>query len=94
MNRIRAIFWIIFSVSYISMADSAPGPTEDKAGKEENKFQPGEMIMHHITDSHEWHVCDWKGKHISIPLPIILFHKDRGLDVFMSSKFHHGKKNI
>ena len=92
MNRIRAIFWIIFSVSYISMADSALGPTEDKAGKEENKFQPGEMIMHHITDSHEWHVCDWKGKHISIPLPIILFHKDRGLDVFMSSKFHHGKK--
>lgn len=54
-------------------------------------FQAGDMIMHHILDSHEWHILDWQGHSVSIPLPIIIFHKDKGLNVFMSSKFDHGK---
>jgi len=54
-------------------------------------FDAGQMILHHIYDSHEWHVFDWKGKSYSIPLPIIIFHEERGLDIFMSSKFNHGK---
>jgi len=70
------------------------------------KFNPGDMIMHHILDSHEWHILDWPtttidttnnkndtifGKTpVSIPLPIILFHEGHGLTAFMSSKFHHG----
>ncbi|SVD57465.1 uncharacterized protein METZ01_LOCUS410319, partial [marine metagenome] len=54
-------------------------------------FNAGEMIMHHIQDAHDWHILDWKGHPVSIPLPIILFHKEKGLDIFMSSKFHHGE---
>tara|TARA_B100001121_G_scaffold115787_1_gene101906 strand:- start:74 stop:1084 length:1011 start_codon:yes stop_codon:yes gene_type:complete len=54
-------------------------------------FDAGQMILHHIYDSHEWHVFDWKGKSYSIPLPIIIFHEEKGLDIFMSSKFDHGK---
>ena len=54
-------------------------------------FDAGQMILHHIYDSHEWHVFDWKGKSYSIPLPIIIFHEERGFDIFMSSKFNHGK---
>ncbi len=54
----------------------------------EDKFDITNMIMHHISDSHEYHLWDWKGKPISIPLPIILW-TENGLTTFMSSEFHH-----
>ena len=47
-----------------------------------------DMIMHHIKDSHEFHILDWKGEGVSIPLPIILW-TDNGLVSFLSSEFHH-----
>jgi F-type H+-transporting ATPase subunit a len=31
-----------------------------------------------------------RDKHVTIPLPVILYSPQRGLDVFMSSRFHHG----
>ena len=54
-----------------------------------------EFILHHLMDSHDFHLFsygkDANGyeKHISIPLPIILW--DNGLHFFMSSKFEHGE---
>lgn len=61
---------------------------------EEEGFNASELINHHISDSHDWHLWDSKGQDgdsqpVSIPLPIILW--DGGLQVFMSSKFHHGQ---
>ncbi len=55
------------------------------------KFNPGEFMIEHITDSHEWHIITIGHTHISIPLPIILYSKYSGLHIFMSSKFHHGE---
>ncbi|MGF1636176.1 MAG: F0F1 ATP synthase subunit A [Cyclobacteriaceae bacterium] len=52
--------------------------------------------MHHIQDSHEWHFATIGHTHISIPLPVILVSADRGIEVFMSSKFkdeHHAPVN-
>jgi len=54
------------------------------------EFNAGELIMHHIADAHEWHLIDLESGPVSIPLPIILYHKERGLSIFMSSKFEHG----
>lgn len=56
--------------------------------KEEKEFDAKEMIMHHVKDAHDFHLWDWKGKPISIPLPVILW-TDNGLTFFMSSEFHH-----
>lgn len=58
--------------------------------KEEGKFNPGEMIMHHITDAHEWHFATIGNFHITLPLPVIVY-TETGLDIFMSSEFHHAK---
>ena len=55
---------------------------------EEAVFNPNEMIMHHIADSHGWHIMDWNDKEIGIPLPVILWTRE-GLVVFSSSLFHH-----
>ena len=84
MFRFFIVFYIFLSTSlYSSAAISDPN-------QEDSKFQPGEMIMHHILDSHDWHILDWKGHAISIPLPVILYHKGKGFSLFMSSKFNHG----
>ena len=56
----------------------------------EAAFNPVPTIMHHIGDAHDWHFWGEGEKSVSIPLPIILWD-DNGLNVFMSSKFHHGE---
>lgn len=55
----------------------------------EEEFEVGEMIMHHISDAHEWHL--WGGHHnsVSVYLPIILV--DGGLKTFSSKHFYHGE---
>jgi F-type H+-transporting ATPase subunit a len=47
------------------------------------------MIIEHIIDSYEWHIITIGKTHVSVPLPVILIY-DGKLNVFMSSKFHHG----
>jgi len=47
--------------------------------------------MDHIADSHDWHLWDKKdGKSVSIYLPVILYSKSKGFDVFMSKKILYG----
>ena len=53
---------------------------------DEKPFDPVEMIMHHIADANEFHIA---GK-VSIPLPVIVYSKETGLDIFLSSKLKHG----
>ena len=48
------------------------------------------FIMEHLADSYEWHITTWGETHVSIPLPVIVFGETSGLNVFMSSQFHHG----
>jgi F-type H+-transporting ATPase subunit a len=44
--------------------------------------------LHHVGDSHNFHILDWNGHPVSMPLPIILWTNE-GLVTFMSSAFHH-----
>jgi F-type H+-transporting ATPase subunit a len=55
----------------------------------DGEFNPGELIIGHILDNHEWHIATVGQTHITIPLPILLIH-DGDFHAFMSSKFHHG----
>lgn len=60
----------------------------------EGDFDPGSIIIGHVTDAHSWHMFDYKDKQgnehaVAIPLPVILINNGH-LDIFMSSKFHHG----
>lgn len=57
----------------------------EAAHGEEDSFDTGKLIMHHIGDSHEWEFTEG----VSIPLPVILYSADRGLEFFSSSKFHN-----
>lgn len=83
---------IIFgSLSNLKAEEHSNSEQENTHNQEHHeKFNPGKFMFDHIGDAYDWHIIEWKGKSISIPLPVILISKETGLHVFMSSKFHHG----
>ena len=84
---ILAIFLLSFFVSNRCFAsEETPAVAEEVHDEEHSEgFNAGETIIHHVQDAHEIHIFDG----FTIPLPIILY-TENGLDVFMSSSFHHG----
>ena len=77
--RICAVFLTLtaFSIPAFSQEEHAEGA--------EKKFEPSEVILEHIADSHSLHL--WGTT--SLPLPVILY-TDKGLEVFSSEHFEHG----
>ncbi len=61
----------------------------DGAASAAGDVDVGEMLFGHIGDSYGWHITDWNGKHVTIPLPCIV-RSSTGWHVFMSSKIEHG----
>ena len=75
-----------------TLSEQEDMPEEKAANK--NGFDPGSIIVGHVTDAHSWHMFDYYTKDgeehaVAIPLPVILIN-DGHIDCFMSSKFHHG----
>jgi F-type H+-transporting ATPase subunit a len=60
-----------------------------KAEPKSEKFNAGELIIEHISDSHEWHIAG----HVAVPLPVILY-SNRGLSIFLSSHLEDGSKGF
>lgn len=54
----------------------------------EEAYDPIPVIMHHISDAHEWHFWGEGESSVTLPLPVILW-TEKGLVTFMSSEFHH-----
>ena len=102
LNRLKYILVAAFSTLLINFSAAqdthGPAPHDTEKGgthETEEKFKPGEVLMEHILDAYEFHFFSYKGDdgkehHATIPLPVILYRNDSGLDVFMSSNFNHG----
>ena len=45
---------------------------------EEEELNIPEVVLEHLADSYEWHIASYEGKHLSIPLPIIIRSKLTG----------------
>ena len=61
---------------------------------EQQEVDSGSIIIGHVTDSHSWHIADYRSSDgeehvIGINLPIILID-DGILQIFSSKHFHHG----
>lgn len=52
------------------------------------KIDMQKYLFGHISDAYEWHITTVNGKHVSIPLPVILI--DDGVHVFSSARLEHG----
>jgi F-type H+-transporting ATPase subunit a len=73
---------------------TAFGQEVEKKEETEGKFDASTFILEHIADSHEWHILTKKnGESIAIYLPVILYDKDKGLDIFSSKKLAHGQEH-
>ncbi len=96
----KSILVAVFSFILIFSAPIfAQLPSGNIIEKEKEKIDAGEIIVEHVLDAHDFHLLTLKNehdpkhsKHISIPLPVILYQPGKGVDVFMSSKFHHGEE--
>lgn len=88
----RKYIWCIISL-FILLSNNVFSNNIETAEEElqsvEEKIDAGELIFDHILDSYDWHICTWKGKHISVYLPIIVFCEGE-LYTFSSKHFHHG----
>ena len=87
-------FLFVFLFSFVVKANTEVESTK-KEGKEDVASEVVEHIMNHVADANENHIATIKeegkeDKHISLPLPCILYNKNTGkLSVFMSSQLHH-----
>jgi len=99
---IKKITFLLFLVSFISVAQHHGNEkakhltTEGADSKLTLKQEIKEFIGHHLLDSYDFglfSIEDDHGKesHIGFPLPIILWDQEAGLNIFSSSKFHHGE---
>lgn len=90
MNNNRIKYIALLCLFFVGFSFSASAENHSEAAKPEEKVDVAGMIMDHLMDSYEWHIATAGETHISIPLPIIVYSESNGLNVFMSSKFHHG----
>ena len=81
--QINTIKTLILSL-FLSVTIYGCSPKEPETNLEQREFNGSEMILHHVGDSHSFHVAG----ELSIPLPVILW-TDNGLVTFMSGEFHH-----
>ena len=57
--------------------------------EESESINVAEIIFEHIGDEYGWHITQWKGKDVEIPLPVIV-KSSTGWQVFSSARLHHG----
>ena len=89
---------LIFLISLMLLQSVMPGsastvmPGSDRASGmadqvgHDGELNVAEIIFEHIGDEYEWHITEWKGKPIAIPLPCIVF--ENGLHFFTA---HHAE---
>lgn len=89
LNRFLLAIALVMSPVAFSLAQEHGHEGEGSEQGETRKegFNVGEMIMHHIKDEHGWELAHG----VTIPLPVILYSPDRGLEVFSSSRLAHGQ---
>lgn len=98
------LYGLLFS--FTAFAAALPVPGRDNQGQEaatrkeslleekeiiEEDFNARDFVFDHIADSHEWHLFTKPdGHHVSIYLPVIVYSKTKGLNVFSSRHLAHG----
>ncbi|MBJ6368188.1 F0F1 ATP synthase subunit A [Snuella sedimenti] len=88
---LKPITLLLFLITFASFAKEGHSDGEPKS---DIKTEIKEYIQHHLKDSYDFSLYSYtndQGEHVYIgaPLPVILW--DNGLQVFWSSKFHHGE---
>jgi F-type H+-transporting ATPase subunit a len=94
LRRFKSLLVAGFSVFLLLF--SGVLKAQEKQAEKPGVFDANEVIFGHVLDAYEFHFFGYKSadgeEHaVGIPLPVILYSPQRGFDVFMSSRFDHGK---
>ena len=89
-SLIKILFICFLSFTTASIYANEEHTEKSKEHQEKEKFNPGDFIFEHIRDNYNWHLYTYKEHHVAIPLPVILYTKDKGLQTFWSFKLEHG----
>src|SRR6056300_1033125 len=90
-NKINANFIVLFALFFTPFFLQA----KDSEPSGDLKTEIKEYISHHLEDAYDFSLFSYTndaGEHIyvGVPLPVILW--DDGLQIFSSSKLHHGEE--
>lgn len=77
VNTFLLMFFL--TIPFIGFSSDGEGHAEEKQG-----FDPSALITHHIADAHSWEI--YHG--LMVHLPVIVYSKENGLDIFSSSNFY------
>jgi F-type H+-transporting ATPase subunit a len=90
INRINTLasLLLVFFMGFSAFAQSAEHAPGQEHSKE--KLNVSEVIIHHVLDDHVWHFTDA----LTLPLPVIVYSKERGLEVFSSGNFYDEHHNL
>lgn len=73
-----------------SVAEAEAVEAAIEASEEGETLDVKEVVLSHIADSYEWHICTVGERHVSVPLPVIVRSAAGKWYCFSSSKLHHG----
>ncbi len=80
---IRLLIFFLFAGNAFTLFGQESKENEEGSGK----FNADTFIFDHIADSHEWHLYTRKdGESVAVYLPVIVYSKDKGLNIFSSEK--------
>lgn len=75
--RAKKASWVLYLLAFMSPFSARSRPQES-----------GDCIMEHVADAHSWHFATIARKHMELPLPIILYSSDKGIECFSSARFY------
>lgn len=94
IKRLNFILLLVLSVSFLITnvsAQEAVGSDVSNEQAQGEKIDVQELILEHLADTYEWHLFTINEKAITIPLPVILYSKKYGFNIYSSSniELHH-----
>lgn len=90
LSKYRLVALIVaLSISGFSTFANTSKPQE--GGKK--GFDAKEVLLGHVKDAHDWHLFSLGETHVTLPLPVIIYNKEKGISSFSSSAFHHGHES-
>jgi F-type H+-transporting ATPase subunit a len=91
--KTRKLIDFFFFLLLAGTTISAFGQEVEKKEEGKEKFKASTYILEHIADSHEWHIYTKKnGDSVAIYLPVIVYSKESGLNIFSSKRLAHGQR--
>ena len=74
----------------VAEAEAVEATIEASEEQEQEALDVKQIVLSHIGDSYEWHICSVGERHVSVPLPVIVRSEAGKWHCFSSSRLHHG----